>query len=261
MEDPMKVQKILPPNFRDVLIKPLTKSKFLVVGCDSSGAIGPKIGDAVKVDGGTLGKFTVRTALMEVMAVGAKPTCVACGLGVEPKPTGESIIEGVLSEMKKVGLDESSLVISTEKNFETTQTGIGVAVIGVANINELRIGQAKDGDLIVSLGIPSVGIEVLENERKGLIADLEDLMKLLSLNFVHSVIPVGSKGIFYEMNVLAKEAEANLKLNPSLSMDIKKSAGPATVILAAISNNYLEELKSYFKKPINLLACLEKRKY
>lgn len=256
----MKTQNILPPNFRDVLIKPLTKSKFLVVSCDSSGAIGPKIGDVIKVDGKILGKFTVRTALMEVMAVGAKPICVACGLGVEPKPTGESIIEGVLSEIRKVGLDQSSLVISTEKNFETTQTGIGVTVIGVAKVNELKMGQAKDGDLIISLGVPSVGIEVLENERKGLIADLEDLIRLLSLNFAHSVIPVGSKGIFYEMKVLAKEAEADLKLNPNPNIDIEKSAGPATVILAAISSNHLEELKRYFKKPINLLAILEKRK-
>ncbi|MEM0488883.1 MAG: AIR synthase related protein [Candidatus Bathyarchaeia archaeon] len=254
----MKTRNILPQNFRDVLIKPLTRNKFLVVGCDSCGAIGPKIGDVIKVDGSILGKFAVRTALMEVMAVGAKPICVACGLGVEPKPTGESIIEGVLSEIRKVGLDQSSLVISTEKNFETTQTSMGVSVIGLANLNELKMGQAKDGDLIISLGVPSVGIEVLENEQKGLIADLEDLMKLLSLKFVHSVIPVGSKGIFYEMKVLAKEAEANLKLNQNPNIDMEKSAGPATVILAAISGNRLEELKRYFKKPINLLARLEK---
>lgn len=255
----MRSRARLPPNFRDILIKPLTRNKVLVVSCDSAGAVGPKRDDIVKVDGSVLGRFIVRVALMEVMAVGAKPICVSCGLSVEPEPTGESILAGVLSEMKKVGLDRSSLVISTEKNFETTQSGIGITVIGIVNRDEMRMGEAEDGDLIVSLGIPSVGMEVLENERKGLIAELDDLIKLLSLNFAHAVIPVGSKGILYEANVLAKESEAFLKLNPNPGLDITKSAGPGTVILAAIGRDYLDEFKSHFRKPINLIAHLEKQ--
>ncbi len=111
----MKSSNRLPPNFRDILLRPVTRSKILVIGCDSSGAIGPKRGDIIKVEGRILGKFTVRTALMEVMAVGAKPIIVACGLGAELKPTGESIIEGILSEIRKAGLDRSSVVVSTEK--------------------------------------------------------------------------------------------------------------------------------------------------
>jgi hypothetical protein len=254
----MKSSNRLPPNFRDILLRPVTRSKVLVIGCGSSGAIGPKRGDIIKVEGRILGKFTVRTALMEVMAVGAKPTIVACGLGVEPKPTGESIIEGILSEIRKVGLNRSSVVVSTEKNFDTIQTGIGVAVIGIADIKKLRIGKAKDGDLIVSLGIPSLGTEVLENERANLIADLEDLMKLLSFDFVNTVISVGSRGILHEVNVLAKESNTSFRLSPNLKVDVKKSAGPSTVILAAINRNRLNELKSNFNKPINKIAYLEK---
>ncbi|MBC7131356.1 hypothetical protein H5T51_09165, partial [Candidatus Bathyarchaeota archaeon] len=230
----------LPPNYRDVLIKPLNHKKFLVLSCDSSGAIGPKNEDVLKVEGNIVGKFIVRTALMEVMAVGAKPIGVACGLSVEPKPTGESIIKGVLTEMRKAGLKRSDLVVSTEKNFDTVQTGIGVTVIGIANRDKLLIGMAENNDLIVSVGIPSVGAEVLENERKGVIVDIEDLAKLLSLNFVHAAIPVGSKGILHEAKVLAKEAGGRLKLNRKPGIDIRKSAGPSTVILVAIEKDSLD---------------------
>ncbi len=92
-----------------------------------------------------------------------------------------------------------------------------------------------------------MGTEVLENERENLIADLEDLMKLLSFDFVNAVIPVGSRGILHEVNVLAKESNTSLRLNQHLKVDVKKSAGPSTVILAAINRDHLNELKRKFK--------------
>lgn len=247
-------------SYRDVLIKPLLDDKFLVVSCDSAGSVGPKPGDLIKVSGEVLGKFIVRTALMEILAVGAKPLCVACGLGVEPEPTGASILKGVRREMRKVGLNPRyDLVISTEKNFSTTQTGIGIAAIGLAEKSKLLVGKCERGDVIVGIGLPSVGMEVIENERKNAIADLEDLCKLLSLvpsGFVHAVIPVGSKGISHEINVLAKESKLRAALREHVPVDLNKSAGPSTVILAAIKGDYYETLKLSFKKPIYEVATL-----
>lgn len=239
------------PIKRDVLIKYISRNKIIVVSCDSSGAIGPKKGDFLKVNGEVVGKFMVRSALMEVLATGAKPICVSCGLGVEPIPTGISIIEGIKEEMKKIGMcPEKDLAISTEKNFPTEQTGLGITAIGVVNKKGLRIGKSKRGDLIVSIGIPSVGMEVLKNE----VADLEDMLYLLSMNFVHGVIPVGSKGIIYESKVLAMESKLKLDFFNNIEVDIKKSAGPSTVILATIEEKYFEFLKEKIKKPLHKIG-------
>lgn len=242
------------PIKRDVLIKSISRDKVMVVSCDSSGAIGPKEGDFLKVSGEIVGKFMVRSALMEVLATGAKPMCISCGLGVELTPTGISIIKGIEEEMKKIGMrPEEDLVISTEKNFPTGQTGLGITAIGVAKKKELRIGKSKRGDLIISIGVPSVGMEVLRNE----VADLEDMLSLLSMSFVHSVIPVGSKGIIYESKVLAMESELEVDFFTHTEIDIRKTAGPSTVILATIEERHLEFLKEKIKKPLHVIGKLK----
>ncbi|MCS7097495.1 MAG: hypothetical protein NZ922_00710 [Candidatus Methanomethyliaceae archaeon] len=242
------------PPKRDIFLRLISDNKILVVSCDSSGAIGPKDGDLIKVAGEIVGKFMARSALMEVLASGAKPICISCGLSVEPLPTGYSIIKGVKEEMKIIGMDsEKDLLLSTEKNFPTNQTGLGITVIGVVDKEELRIGRSKRGDIIVSIGIPSVGMEVLRNE----VADLRDLLCLLSMKFIHSIIPVGSKGIIYESKVLAAEAMLEVKFLDKIEIDIKKSAGPSTVLLATLEENKFEDLKEKINKPIHKIAILK----
>ncbi|MCC6012844.1 MAG: hypothetical protein LM593_00510 [Candidatus Verstraetearchaeota archaeon] len=241
-------------NFRDILIKKLG-NYFLIISCDSSGAIGPKNGDFLKVNGEILGKYMVRSALMEILSVKAKPICISCGLGVEPEPTGESIIKGIKEEMIKVGLNPNEdLVISTEKNFPTNQTGLGITAIGFASKKDLLIGKSKKNDLIISIGLPSVGKEVLEN--KDSIVDIDDVLTLLSMDFIHGIIPVGSKGILYEANILARESNLKLRLFNDIKLDLKKSAGPSTVILVTLREKYIDIIKSKIKKPIHKIATL-----
>jgi hypothetical protein len=246
-------------NFRDVLIQPLPNKRFLVVGCDASGGIGPKGLDVLKVDGMVLGRFIVRTALMEVMSVGAKPLCVACGLGVEPDPTGNRIIHGVKHEMGKIGLrPKVALVVSTQKTFKTRQTGVGMTVVGIAKSKDMIMGRSRGGDIVVSIGLPSVGKEVIENEAKGLIADTDDLLKLLSSDFIHSIIPVGSKGVRYELGVLAIESGLKPILAKSLEVNVKKSAGPSTVLLASLRRSNVNDLRGLLNKPMSKIATLNK---
>ncbi|TDA39141.1 MAG: hypothetical protein DSO09_02670, partial [Candidatus Methanomethylicota archaeon] len=218
-------------------------------------AIGPKNGDILKVNGEILGKHMVRSALMEVLSVRAKPICISCGLCVEPEPTGESIIRGIKEEMIKVGLNPNEdLVISTEKNFPTNQTGLGITAIGFASKKDLLIGKSKKNDLIISIGLPSVGKEVLENRDN--IVEIEDILTLLSMDFIHGIIPVGSKGILYEANILAKESNLKLKFFNDIKLDIRKSAGPSTVVLVTLKEEYIDLIKSKINKPIHEIAIL-----
>jgi len=242
---------------RDVLIFEFENGEVMVIGCDSAGGIGPKPLDRVKVDGYTLGKFTARVAIMEVLSTGAKPICLVDTLSVEPEPTGIEIIKGVEDEAKEAGLDPKLAVTgSSEKNIPVDQTGIGVTVIGMTRKELLRIGVSQPKDVVVAVGTPCVGDEVVLAEKERKTADISDILRLLDIDFIHEIIPVGSQGITYEIRTLAKESNLKFKLLDQLKVDVKKSAGPATVILASLPDFKLTELKSAISKPINIVGHL-----
>ncbi len=242
---------------RDVILFRLTNGEVLVVGCDSSGGIGPKPLDKLKVSGFILGKFTARAALMEVLSVGAKLACVVDALGVEPEPTGKEILKGIRDEAKKAGLDPKLAVTgSTEKNIAVEETGIGVTVIGTCPNDQLRIGTARANDAIVAIGLPNVAAEVLSAEKEGKIAETTDVLKLQKLPYVHEIIPVGSTGIKHEIETLASSSNLRVKMAEKLEVDINKSAGPSTVVLAALPDEMISELRKKFKKPVSMVAHL-----
>ncbi|MCW4018256.1 MAG: hypothetical protein NWF00_06220 [Candidatus Bathyarchaeota archaeon] len=242
---------------RDVLFFEFNRGEVLVVGCDSAGGIGPKPLDKLKVDGLILGKFTARAALMEVLAVGANLVCVVDALGVEPEPLGAEILRGIREEAEKAGLDPKLAVTgSTEKNIAVEQTGIGVTVVGTCQKKQLKIGTAKAGDAVVAVGVPCVGAEVVAPENKDKMAESTDILALQKLEFVHEIIPVGSTGIAHEVKTLAEGAKLKFKIAEQDAVDVEKSAGPATVVLAALPEEKLAELKSIIKKPVNVAAYL-----
>lgn len=242
---------------RDVLIFEFENGKVMVIGCDSAGGIGPKPLDKIRVDGYTLGKFTARVAIMEVLSTGAKPICLVDALSVEPEPTGIEIIKGVKDEAKEAGLDPKLAVTgSSEKNIPVEQTGIGVTVIGMTKKELLRIGVSQPRDVVVAIGAPCVGDEVILAEKERKTADISDILRLLDINFIHEIVPVGSEGIAHEIGTLAKESNLNFKLPDQLKVDVKKSAGPATVILASLPDFKLTKLRSAISKPINIVGHL-----
>lgn len=242
---------------RDVLIFEFENGRVMVIGCDSAGGIGPKPLDNIKVDGYTLGKFTARVAIMEVLSTGARPICLVNTLSVEPEPTGLDIIRGIKNEAKEAGLHPKLAVTgSSEKNIPVKQTGIGVTVIGMNRKELLKIGLSKPKDMVVAIGLPFVGKQVVTAEKEGKIADISDLRKLLNVDFIHEIIPVGSEGIAYEIGIIAKESNLKFKLVDQLKVDVKKSAGPSTVILASLPNFKLTELKNTLSKSINIVGRL-----
>jgi selenophosphate synthetase-related protein len=238
----------------DVSILKVPTGHAIVVGSTSSGGVGPKPMDQVKVDGHVLGKFLARVALMDVAATGAFPLLLSVTLGVEKEPTGHEILEGVKSESRVLGLEPNQVVMeNTEDNFETVQTGAGVTVVGFANEGELRLGKTSPGDLIVAVGKPKVGDEVLAAEVKGEIADLRNVTLLSQKNFVHDIAPVGTFGIAYEARMMAYAVGRQLKLEEAKE-DLNKSAGPATVVLITMNPDKFDELTLLVRKPITVVG-------
>jgi ribosomal protein S8 len=239
----------------DVSILKVPTGHAIVAGSTSSGAIGPKEMDKVRVDGHVLGKFLARVALMDVSATGAFPLLLSVTLGVEKEPTGNAIIEGIRGEARSIGLDPNQVIMeNTEDNFETLQTGVGLTVVGLANEEELRIGKTCPGDLIVAIGKPKVGDEVIAAEVRGEIADLKNVTQLSQRKYVHDIWPVGGFGIASEAKMMAYGVGRQLKTCEVIGLDLNKSAGPATVVLATIDRDSLEELISLISKPINVVG-------
>ena len=239
----------------DVSIVKVPTGHAIVAGSTSSGAVGPKPEDKVKVDGRVLGKFLARVALMDVIATGAFPVLLSLTLGVEKEPTGNEILEGIRREARTLGLDSDQVIMAnTEDNFETVQTGAGLTVIGFANEDELRLGKTNPGDLIVAIGKPKVGEEVLLAEAKGEIADLKNVVQLSQKKYVHDIAAVGSFGIADEARMIAYAVGRQLKLADVKGLDLNKSAGPATVVLATVDRERLEDLTSLISKPISVVG-------
>ena len=239
----------------DVSILKVPTGHAIVTGSTSSGAVGPKIMDKVKVDGQVLGKFLARVALMDVISTGAFPLLLSVTLGVEKEPTGNNIIEGIKGEARSIGLDPNQVIMdNTEDNFETVQTGAGLTVVGFANEDELRLGKTCPGDLIIAIGKPKVGDEVILAEKKGEIADLRNVIQLSQKRYVHDIVAVGTFGIADEARMVAFSVGRQIKLNEVKGLDLNKSAGPATVVLATIDKEKLEEATSLICKPINVVG-------
>ncbi len=239
----------------DVSILKIPTGHAIVAGSTSSGAIGPKVRDKIKVHGRILGKFLARVALMDVIATGAFPVLLSVTLGVEKEPIGNEIMEGIRNEALTLGLDPNQAVMeNTEDNFETIQTGAGLTVIGFSNENELRLGKTCPGDLIIAVGKPKVGDEVLPAEAKGEIADLRSIILLSQKKFVHDIAPVGNLGIMDEAKMLAYGVGRQLKISEVQMVDLNKPAGPATVVLATVDREKLEDLKSLINKPVNIIG-------
>jgi hypothetical protein len=239
----------------DVSILKIPTGHAIVTGSTSSGAVGPKDMDKVKVDGKVLGKFLARVALMDVTATGAFPVLLSVTLGVEKEPTGNTIIEGIRRETQSLGLDANQVLMeNTEDNFATVQTGAGLTVVGFANEEDLRLGKTCPGDLIVAIGKPKVGDEVIAAEAHGEIADLKNITQLVQRKYVHDISPVGGFGIASEARIMAYGVGRQLKLVEKSVLDLNKSAGPATVILATIDKDHLEDLTALIPKPINVVG-------
>ncbi|MGD2066497.1 MAG: ribbon-helix-helix protein, CopG family [Candidatus Bathyarchaeota archaeon] len=239
----------------DVSIMKMPTGHAIVVGASSSGGVGSKPMDNLKIDEWIVGKFLARVASMDVASTGAFPISASVTLGVEKEPTGNEILEGIRKEIRVIGLEPSQVMKeNTEENFETIQTGAGITVVGLANEDELRIGKTVPGDLIVAVGKPKVRNEVIPAEARNEIANIKDVTALARKRFVHDIVPVGSYGIIHEAQTLAYSIGRQLKIKENTELDLTKSAGPATVVLTTINKKKFDELTYFIRKPINIVG-------
>lgn len=245
------MKKIKSP--RDISLLQLNKKEVLVIASDSAGGIGEKIEDKIKVSNRILGKYTARVPLMEVISVGAEVISLVDNLSVEYEPSGREIIAGIKESLKLLNKVEF-INGSTEENIPTVQTGLGVTVIAKQSLKSLKKHTASvRGNIIVALGLPLSGEELLKNKNKAV--NFKKFLQLRKLNYINEMIPVGSKGIVHELKVLAAENNFQFEV-VSGKLDLDKSAGPASAVLVSLSEFDFKKLKNDTALPLNQVARL-----
>ncbi|MDF2504270.1 AIR synthase related protein [Clostridium sp.] len=247
----MEVKKI-----RDLSLINIDEKRTIVIACDSCGGIGIKEGDSLKVPTLYVAKFTVRVAIMEVMCSGAEIITITNAVCNEMYDTGVQVIKGIKEELKMAGISDMMLTGSTEENFKTISTGIGITAIGIASNDKLKVTSIKEEAAIVSIGIPKVGNEI-NFVKDDEIVCYEAIKKLVRSEDVYEIVPVGSKGIAYEAETLAKNNSFEFEFKDELSVDIHKSGGPATCVIAAVNQRKINDIIKDFNN-VNIIGYLNR---
>lgn len=237
-------------KYRDLIII-YEKDRAYVISCDSLGAIGSKEHDVVKVDEEIVGRTTIKVALAEALCLGAKPLVIADTLAVEMKPTGEKIISAIEKELKENGLEDVVLTGSTEENFPSSMTGLGITVISRVNLSDLKIKKLKKGMHISLLGYPLVGDEVLKYP--DYVLQLKDYVEISKSKEIIEAVPVGSKGIKYELGILEKLAGLKINANIPSHINILKSGGPATSCII-VHEKKIPSITKIINKPLTYMG-------
>jgi selenophosphate synthetase-related protein len=233
---------------------------LLAVSCDAAGGIGSKPLDKVRADPRLVGKMTARVALMELLATGADPIAIIGTFPVEPEPTANQVIEGIKEEVRNARLRNLRLLYSSEKNVKVNQTGIGITIVGIVSSSAVKIGRCEEEDEIIAVGEPYVGQSVIQAEKNQILAETLDVIKLRTNHFVHELIPVGSKGILYEARNMAEDSNLFFEPLSSQRINLRKSAGPATVLLCALrKGSFVRVKKALSAKSSRKIGTLRKR--
>ncbi|MBY0121183.1 ATP-binding protein [Bacillus sp. S/N-304-OC-R1] len=239
---------------RDVLIIPFNGKESIVVACDNSGGIGLKELDAVQVPYDTVAYYSFRVAVMECLAAGGNPFAVTlqnfCG-----EASWNELLLGINRGVAELGLKYLQITGSTESNFPLVQSAVGLTVLGKKKTSHKDLlPHFTDGTRIAVIGKPLVGDEVIENETE--VVPLS-IFKLLCVLEDAILLPVGSKGIFHELNGLFSN-RTFIDTEIISDLDIYKSSGPSTCVLAVSNKKKMRDIMrvagSYYYE-IDVIEC------
>jgi selenophosphate synthetase-related protein len=236
-------------RYGDLQLIPLGHD-YLVIACDSSGSIGNKENDQIKLAPNIAGYYAAFVPIVECMAVRGEIISVVDTLSVEMDPTGMKIIEGIQQAVIESGALIQQITGSTEDNMKTSMTGIGITVIGKVAQSLIIDKHSSAQKNVYLLGKAKVGQEFLEDEilnKKGEVLSLRFMRDLVKKSWVEQMLPVGSKGIIHEITVLQERYHCKICVE-NQDIDVHKSAGPATCLLITVAQKDIEKIKQLEEK-------------
>lgn len=234
---------------RDVLFLPSTIERELVISTDCSGGIGEKPGDIVSVSNRLVSYYSMRVAMMELLAVGAAPKAVILA-NFSGDQSWHDYIAGIHQVYEELQINPLPLVGSTETNMSLHQSAIGLTVLGEIHKQHKRIKRTPGNAMFAVIGAPLVGDKVITEKDR--VAPLSLFRTCLELEGIYEVVPVGSKGILYELELLLIINEFSICKIVGTSLNLDASSGPATCFIisydVAIEEKLHEIAGQYFYK-------------
>lgn len=250
----VKLSNLQLEKHRDVTFIWLNDDEGILIACDSCSGVGIKERDFVKVLPEVVGYYTAQVALIEILALKAQPFAIINNLAVEMDKTGKEIIKGIEKALVAADLKDKVVITgSTEENFPTVQTSVGITVLGKVNRRRWTLPKSGKGDFIAVVGIPKVGEEVIMDFGQETML-MGRYKNLLQNPFINEILPIGSKGILYELEVLAHSNNLAFELSERINLDLKKSAGPATCALITFKERNIYEVSKDISLPFNIIA-------
>lgn len=241
-------------KYRDLNLYPWDDRSYLVVSCDSSGGIGGKTGDLIRTSPRILGFYTAQVALMEMLSIGVTPLILSNTLSVEMNPSGEEILAGIRDALDLLELsDRIEVTGSTEENITVSSTGLGITLMGKLLMKDWVRPRTQNHDLAVVAGIPRVGQEVLNHGISDQFS-LKVLKGLLGNDYIHELIPGGSRGIIHEIRELESRENLTFRELHEPMIDLSASCGPATSALITLSRADLERLRKNLTIPVYVVG-------
>jgi hypothetical protein len=235
---------------RDVIFQRINEETDLVISIDSSGGIGLKESDIVKVPNEVVGYYTARVALMENMSVGGEPFALLL-----QNFTGDAAWDayklGAEKALQELHLPSIPILGSSETNSSLLQSAFGVSILG--RVSQKRVN-TPEGAYFAVIGNPLVGEEVVKQEEK--VLPLSLFHSLLSVFGIYEIVPIGSKGIQYEWKLLCERSELKLaSCHSTDGIDLEKSSGPATSILISYDSSMEAIIKKIAHTYFHGLEC------
>src|SRR5699024_3353934 len=217
----------------------VTYSNVCVIAVDNSGSIGMKPKDDIQVPYDTVSYYNFRVAWMECVSAGATPISIILH-NFSGDNAWSSLLQGVERGVKEVKQENIKITGSTESNFFLEQSAVGLVVIGereqASGLQEVSL-DVPDSFKVSVIGNPLVGDELLQDE--DIIAPLDVFQDLFDLKRI-LLLPVGSKGILYELNQIFN----GQLLYVDSCLDLEKSSGPATCFIIVYDKRLEHKIKS-----------------
>lgn len=227
------------------------EQSIYLLSSDVTAGIGPGSEDNIKLETGLVTRFVMRVVLMDILAVGANPLAVTVTTSL-PRSSEEEITAAVRTSLTAWGCPQQlPMTGSSEDNFSTTQTAIGVTILGRAGLDQVRKIGSQPGNKLYLIGAPVSGAEVLARQND--LVSWKELAFLLDDPETSDIIPVGSGGARARIGRLTELTD--LEFNSAGHHLAEVSAGPATSLLIS-SRQEIQYYQDRLEIPVYQLGVL-----